>query len=447
MNQIPLFERELTDIIAWDKSQTISCEKFLHDVVTLASELPEHKYAINLCNGRYEFLVSFAAVLYRGQTSLLPSSQAIKEIQSIADEYADCYFIVSNKSAELTQPQLLMEIDYSAAVVSHSIPRINYSQLAAIVFTSGSSGKPTAHPKQWGDIISCAKLAAARFKLTTDYALISTVPSQHMYGLETTILFPLIAPVSIYNGQPFYPEDIRQATCLATKIAVLVTTPIHLRACIKANLQWQNISFIISAAATLLPEQAKEVEQIMQTSVYEIYGSTETGSMATRETVRHALWEPYPGNVFYKQDDRDYIRGSYLPEPVTLSDSLKIFDDGRVELLGRNSDMLKIAGKRAHIGDLNNKLLAINGVEAGVFFQPDTGGDDAKGVSRLIAFVVAPELEVKQITAELAKLIDPVFIPRPLYKVSVLPFTASGKLPRTVLQTLYNTLYKESACQ
>ena len=71
----------------------------------------------------------------------------------------------------------------------------------------------------------------------------------------------------------------------------------------------------------------------------------------------------------------------------------------------------------------------------GCFFQPG-GGDDEVG--RLCAFVVAAdELTNIEIVAALRQRVDPLFLPRPLFRVPALPRTASSKLPREALAALH----------
>ena len=440
--KIPLLERKPDDIICWDVDKKITCQQFIDDVIDVASRLPDIKYAVNFCSNRYLFMVSFAAVLYRGQTNLLPPSQAIDEVNAIADDYKDTYFIVNETIDDLKKEALVLGQLPERNMAHHEVPLIPCSHTAAIVFTSGSSGKPAAHEKQWGNIISCAKRSRDRFDITQQRCLIATVPSQHMYGLETSVLYPLIAPVSVYNGQPFYPEDIRKAAESAHTPVLLITTPVHLRACIKASLQWQNIDFVISAAATLPVELARAVTEAMHTVVYEIYGCTEAGSMASRQTLQHNDWIPFDGVEFYIKDNAAYVKSADLPEDIELADMLDINDDASFKLIGRNSEVIKIAGKRGHIGDLNSKLVSIKGVQAGVFYLP--AENDVNMMSRLTAFIVAPERRTEDILAELANKIDPVFMPRPLYKVGALPFTSTGKLPQAELKKLYKACKKNS---
>jgi acyl-coenzyme A synthetase/AMP-(fatty) acid ligase len=96
--------------------------------------------------------------------------------------------------------------------------------------------------------------------------------------------------------------------------------------------------------------------------------------------------------------------------------------------------MVNIAGKRNSLGYLDHQLTAIAGVVDGAFFVPDE--DAADGVTRLMAFAVAPGLTSANVLAELRARIDPAFLPRPLLLVESLPRRATGKLPREALLEL-----------
>jgi acyl-coenzyme A synthetase/AMP-(fatty) acid ligase len=70
----------------------------------------------------------------------------------------------------------------------------------------------------------------------------------------------------------------------------------------------------------------------------------------------------------------------------------------------------------------------------GSFFMPDEVAPD--GVTRLTAFVVAPELTAATLMAALRERVDSVFLPRPLIFVEALPRNNAGKLPREALERL-----------
>lgn len=218
----------------------------------------------------------------------------------------------------------------------------------------------------------------------------------------------------------------------------MFTTPTHLRACVESGLKWPRLSRIVSATAPLSMELAKRAEGVFSCQIMEIYGCTEAGSMASRRTVNGDLWQFYDGITSYEQDGVVYVSGRHLPEPVPLNDFVEVQPDSRFKLLGRHADLVNIAGNRASLSDLNLKLNAIEGVRDGVFIMPDGNTDD--DVWRVAALVVAPDLEKKEILAALAERINPVFLPRPLYKVDSLPRNAMGKLPRDALSRLLERL-------
>jgi acyl-coenzyme A synthetase/AMP-(fatty) acid ligase len=75
--------------------------------------------------------------------------------------------------------------------------------------------------------------------------------------------------------------------------------------------------------------------------------------------------------------------------------------------------------------------MGIEGVHDAVVFQPD--GESVATIRRVAALVVAPQLNAKQILAQLASSVDPAFMPRPLVLVDRLPRNDLGKMPRDLL--------------
>jgi acyl-coenzyme A synthetase/AMP-(fatty) acid ligase len=119
-----------------------------------------------------------------------------------------------------------------------------------------------------------------------------------------------------------------------------------------------------------------------------------------------------------------------------MGDVLEVRSDERFILHGRTEDLVNIAGKRGSLGYLNHHLNAIPGVIDGAFFVREDERASAIGVTRLAAFVVAPQLNAASLLDRLRERIDPVFLPRPLLFVDRLPRNATGKLAREALQSL-----------
>ena len=125
------------------------------------------------------------------------------------------------------------------------------------------------------------------------------------------------------------------------------------------------------------------------------------------------------------------IHADYLDEPVPLNDKVELLGEKRFNWIGRDSDAVNIAGKRASLAELNNKLNALPGVQDAVIFMPDP---DAK---RLAALVVAPRLQRSDIYVGLRDSFDPAFLPRPVRMVPALPRQETGKLPQKAVLELF----------
>lgn len=431
---------------AWliQKECSLTPAQFMMRATALAKLLPAKKYVILICNHWLNFFTSFVAAQLRGQTVLLPSNRSIGAIKEIVADYPDAYYLTDD---DTTIPDL-ETFYYQNVVLEPESEYIEFNidfdnqHIAAIVFTSGSTGKPSANIKTWGSLVRGARLAAKRFKLTAQHTIVATVPAQHMYGLETTVMLPLVAGISVFTERPFYPESIREALTLCSNKCVLVTTPIHLRACVAAGLTWPEINQIISATAPLCNELRDHTIATFSVPLREIYGCTETGAMASRESSIDESWRLYDGFRLCESNGNYIARAPHLDvDEVILSDQIKILGPNKFLLLGRNTDMLNIAGKRASLADLNMKLNAIPGVIDGIIFMPDHC-DDAK-VCRLAGLVVTDNLNISSILSSLSQQIDAAFLPRPLYIVNKLPRNETGKLPRQNLLSFF----KKISCQ
>src|ERR1019366_3714654 len=101
----------------------------------------------------------------------------------------------------------------------YCVPQIPQEQVAAIVFTSGSTGTPLPYQKSWGRLTRCVRDGASRLGLLDGRAhtLIGTVPAQHMYGLESTVLLALQSGNAFAAERPFFPADICAAIVAARR--------------------------------------------------------------------------------------------------------------------------------------------------------------------------------------------------------------------------------------
>jgi acyl-coenzyme A synthetase/AMP-(fatty) acid ligase len=288
-----------------------------------------------------------------------------------------------------------------------------------------------AERKTWGS--RRAALNAALLGVDGGAAsIVATVPPQHMYGLEMSVLLPLRSRAAIHAGQPFFPADVAVALGETPAPRMLVTTPFHLRALLHDAIALPALHAIVTATAPLDAALAAEAERRFDAPVTEVFGSTETCVIAHRRTMRDEPWQLYAGIELQPQPDGTLVHAPHFVAPTLLQDIVELLPPHRFRLCGRNGDLLEIAGKRASLADLTCQLLSVDGVRDGVVFQLDA---DRRGLRRLAALVVAPDLNLTdaQILAQLRAAIDPIFLPRPLLRVDALPRNAAGKLPREAL--------------
>jgi acyl-coenzyme A synthetase/AMP-(fatty) acid ligase len=425
-----LADADLQRVVAWRHGRAVCAGELLAAAQTLAEQLPHAGFAVNLCADRYAFVVAFYAVALAGQCNLLPPTRTPQAIAEAQLAYADSYCL--SECALDPAPARLWVMPPSAAesAPATAIPTLAADHVVAIGFTSGSTGQPRANPKTWGAF--CASNARNADVLCTDSAtnLVATVPPQHMYGLEMSVLLPLRARAAIHAGQPFLPADIAHALAQVPAPRVLVTTPHHLRALLQAEVALPALAAVVCATAPLDASLATAAERRHATQVIELFGSTETCVIAHRRTTRQSTWRLHEGVELHPQPDGTLVSAPYFDAPVLLQDIVEMRDARHFLLRGRNADLLEIAGKRASLVEINQRLLAIAGVRDGVVFELDA---DAHGIRRLAALVVAPDVGEAEILAALRMAIDPAFVPRQLRRVAAVPRNAVGKLPRAAL--------------
>lgn len=422
-------------VIAFGKDGTISVGQLLADIHELAQQLPQRRYMLNDCADRYHFIVGLGAALLREQVSLFPGNRVAHVWRQLQEDYPDSYCLTDQDDA----PTVLEVMRYDARGTEPGaglgVPSFPESQLAAIAFTSGSTGRSKPFARYWGAFVREALTGGASLGLSpeTGGAIVATVPPQHMYGFVASVMVPLQFGYAVSRERPFYPEDIRAAVESSPAEPILVITPVQLRACVMEKPVLPAIRFVLSSAAPLPRSIAEEAEAAFRTRVYEYYGSTETGAIACRRQQDSEVWRTFEGVRVRPHADGYLVEADYFEPPVVLNDVVEIVNPREFRLLGRATDLVKIGGKRSSLFYLNQILQAIPGVVDGVFvMEPGVQAHEP----RLSAFVVAPDLTRENILAALRERLDDVFLPRRLRLVPALPRNGAGKIPREQLATL-----------
>ena len=421
-----------SDIIAFYGERPITVARFLHDVLALAALVPARRHMLNLCVDRYRFTVAFAAALCRQQISLLPPSATPAVLNELSADYPDLYCLTD--SQQLPVACMTFPEDLGDGAEVYRVPLVPAQQSAVILFSSGSTGRPIPTTKSWGTLVSSALAAGRRLGVHAfqSASVIGTVPHQHSYGLESTVLLALQNGLVIDSRRPFYPGDIRARIHTLPTPRILVTTPVHIRALLAEPDEMPTVNLAISATAPLSSAIATRAEARFRAPLLEIYGCTEAGQIATRRPAKGMEWRCLDGVILENRARQYWVRGPLGQTRILLQDMIERTGPDTFLLRGRLADFVDIAGKHTSLTYLNRQLLTIDGVIDGVFFMPDEDGDSER-IIRLAALVVAPGLKAETVLQALRDRVDAAFLPRPLILVDALPRNALGKLPRDTL--------------
>ena len=421
------------EVIAIDGARPVTSGEYLSRVNGLAAALPQHGAVINLCEDRYRFFLGFGAALARGLTTLLPPNALPATIETIRRTRPAAIVLADAPRAAGAVADVRADEERTGPATNPAIPA---RLLAAVAFTSGSTGESTAQPKDWNALVAGAAMNVREFfpRQLAGCSVVSTVPAQHMYGLETTVMAALHGPAVLHGGRPFYPADVAAALADTPAPRVLVSTPTHLRALLRSGARLPPVVRILSATAPLDPDLAGELESRFGTELVEIYGCTEVGSMASRRTAVGGAWRFFDGLRPSVRDGATWVDADFMPAPVRLPDALEFDAGGGFRLVGRDSDLVKIAGKRGSLAEVTRRLLALEGVTDGVVLVEPGNVDEA----RLAALVVSTVHDAESVRAGLRAVLDPVFVPRRVVMVAALPRTPTGKLARESLLAVLN---------
>lgn len=427
----------------------VSHREFIQDVQRFARTLPAQGKPINLCVDRYAFAVTWMAAMQRGQTSLMPPNPLPDTLMRLRVAHPLAYGVCDVQCLDQWEPALaflpMHRYDRSAVdqgLMDDTMAALDPTMPAVCLLTSGSTDVPQPHLRSWGMLAKSGQVAAQRIaaELGREHLdgmhLLATVPPQHSYGLESSVLLGLVAGAVLVSERPFFPADIVEGLARLPRPRALVTTPMHLKNLLRSGLALPPVDLVLCATAPLSLALTQQAERLLGPLI-EIYGCTEAGQIAMRRTLHGERWATLGELRIARHVDAVTevssfeVRGGHLCEARALTDALRLVDERHFYLLGRANDLINVAGKRHSLSHLNMQLNRIDGVDDGCFWLPDERADE---VVRTVAFVVAPTLNADRILTCLRQKIESAFLPRRVIHVEALPREATGKLTASALR-------------
>ena len=440
--------RRAEDTLCFSGIGRTTLGQFAHDAETLRPQIAHASDVCNVFADRYDFMVGLAATMLNGQRTVLPNSPAPEAVAGVLGGM-DAPVILGGKQHHSELAYRLPALNAATGIADPApiFAALEASEAPIHVYTSGTTKQPQRNLKNWSILSGGAALTTAILEqLDIDPAtgaLLGTTPHQHMYGLEATVFSALAFGYASYRHALFFPDDldrsVRAARAQGINALVLVTSPAHLKFLEASILANSEIRGVISATAPLSLAQAERLELRGDLAVMEIYGSTETGSLAIRRTVEGPLWQPLAGFTLESSGDTCIARAPHLPDAVPLGDRVEIAPDGRFELLGRVGDMVSINGKKTTLAALNAVLIETPGLADGIVLHRRNDGEDTLAIVAVRAGDAShSETEMKSaIRRQLLRHLDPVFVSRRIAFTDELPRSGTGKIPAGKLDELF----------
>ena len=226
---------------------------------------------------------------------------------------------------------------------------MNNSKKPQIFYTSGTTGEPKVVKKTYENLVAEALDMADFFKVSKDMVIVSTVSPEHMFGAIFTVMLSRVTGCRLEPKRVFYPEDLKDYGKYS-----FVTSPSFLAKLAKYDFKFKyKPQMIITAGANLDDEVFAYFENICP--ITDIYGCTETGTVAYRQSHKEHL-KIFDNVKMEVKDGKVIVKSPYFSEPeFIMNDNLEFFQDGFL-VKGRNDRIVKIYEKRILLDSVEKNL-------------------------------------------------------------------------------------------
>lgn len=340
--------------------------------------------------------------------------------------------------------------DWLARPAHPPLPPMHLDPDAAGVelLTSGTSGQPKLITKRWRQLTDEIRSLEQQWPSTESpqagpaATVLGSVNPHHMYGLPFRVLWPLCCGRAIVRAQLAYPEHMYHAS-LAHAPCVWISSPALLRRC-GDTLDWQalkgRVVQMFSAGGPLPTEISDAFETRLALRPTEIYGSSETGVVASRHG--DELWRTLPAvRIGADADQGLWVESPWLNGArEQTADAVELLPTG-FRLLGRLDRIIKLEEKRV-------ALPMVERILRGHAYVDNAHVDKRTGAARLTGLIALSSKGllalrnqgrrhvVEVLQRHLAGHLTPLAVPRSWRFLHQLPRNAQDKLLRPVFDAL-----------
>ncbi len=346
--------------------------------------------------------------------------------------------------------------------------------LAAILYTSGTTGRSKGAMLSHGNLLSNAQILAELWKFTSDDVLLHALPIFHTHGLFVAINVMLVAGSSMLFLPAFSNDAIVKYLPETTAMMGVPTFYTRLLADSRfTNTLVAHVRLFVSGSAPLLAETHKSFEERTGKRILERYGMTETNMISSNpyagDRKAGTVGFPLPDvelKICDAQSGDELAHGEigsielkgpnvfsgYWKMPEKTADEFRgdgffitgdlgtIDEDGYLKIVGRNKDLIISGGYNIYPKEVELFLDEQEGVlESAVVGVPHP--DFGEGV---VGILVADNgtLDCDKILLAMKDKIARFKQPKALHVIDELPRNAMGKVQKNVLRKQFENLFE-----
>ncbi len=348
-------------------------------------------------------------------------------------------------------------------------------EFAALLYSSGTTGKPKGIPLSHGNLLSNASTLIEQWQFSSDDYLLHALPIFHVHGLFVGINCVLLSAASMRWLPRFDVELVMQQLPHSTVMMGVPTYYTRLLSDERFNREIaQSIRLFVSGSAPLLTETFNQFEEVTGSAILERFGMTETGMNTSNPYVgkRKAgtVGPPLPGtNIIVVTDDLQpcaidevgniLVKGnnvfsSYwrMPEKTAedftdngffkTGDQGFLDSDGYLNIVGRSKDMVICGGLNVYPKELELILNDHDAIlESAVIGLPHP--DFGEAVAAVVVCNPSVGSTSENITeAELISFMKQKVanfkVPKRIFFVDQLPRNAMSKVQKAQLRATYS---------
>jgi malonyl-CoA/methylmalonyl-CoA synthetase len=347
--------------------------------------------------------------------------------------------------------------------------------LAAILYTSGTTGRSKGAMLTHDNLASNALALADLWRFSADDALIHALPVFHTHGLFVAVNVALVAGATMIFQPRFDAEAVVAALPRATTLMGVPTFYTRLLDCPRLTRETTaHMRLFVSGSAPLLAETHARWRERTGHVVLERYGMTETNMIASNpyegERRPGAVGFPLPGvSVRVADSDsgailpqgavgvvevkgRNVFKGYWrMPEKTAsefradgffITGDLGVVDaDGYLHIVGRAKDLIISGGFNVYPKEIESEIDAIDGVvESAVIGVPHP--DFGEGVTAVVVARPSADLDEAAILSALAGRLAKYKQPKRVLFAAELPRNAMGKVQKAALRETHKAIYE-----